>query len=659
MMKSFFLIVAMQLLFIANAGASLSETPNLKFGNPTKEELEMRTYAPDTSAAAVVLCNLADVYYDFSQNGLTVIYEVKKRIKVLKSEGTDVANVKISYANPSTSRGWKEDIYGLKATAWNMEDGKVKKVKMENSMVFDERVDKMRMLKKFTIPQVKPGTVIEYEYRKTSDLYMQVDDWYAQSDIPTAYAHYKVEVPEYFSFSTEMSGFDRMESSSSYGSMQVSFIANTWATQIREFTGRNLPAIKDMSYCWCASQYADRVTMELSQISIPGRGVKNFSVSWGDVDKQLNDSEDFGARMRRTNPLRDEMKAAGIEGLADFDAKLAAVCKLLFSKVKWNSKYALYGGSARDVLKDGTANNADMNFILINMLRDLGMKAEPVLLRLRSNGRLPITHPSIDYLNTFVVGVAKNDSTIVYLDGSAEHGYINCLPAELLAVGHPMNGLSKYELVNVADAVDTHVRVTVDVSIAPDNALTASVVRKNDGLQAIATKEKFANAKDSADYVRQIGERYGMTVVKYSGSPMREFSPQTNEKMVLSKTAEGSDMMYVSPMEFFPVRENPFVAAERKLPVDFDSRMTVVYKYMLHIPEGYAVEEMPKSISLKNDDGSFVCRFIATGSDNAIALSLNMLVKKTLFSMDEYAALKTSFDEIEKLANTVIVLKKK
>lgn len=195
MIKSFFLIVAMQLLFIANAGASLSETPNLKFGNPTKEELEMRTYAPDTSAAAVVLCNLADVYYDFSQNGLTVIYEVKKRIKVLKPEGTDVANVKISYANPSASRGWKEDIYGLKATAWNIEDGKVKKVKMENSMVFDERVDKMRMLKKFTIPQVKPGTVIGYEYRKTSDLYMQVDDWYAQSDIPTAYAHYKVEAP--------------------------------------------------------------------------------------------------------------------------------------------------------------------------------------------------------------------------------------------------------------------------------------------------------------------------------------------------------------------------------------------------------------------------------------------------------------------------------
>ena len=65
MIKSFFLIVAMQLLFIANAGASLSETPNLKFGNPTKEELEMRTYAPDTSAAAVVLCNLTDVYYDF------------------------------------------------------------------------------------------------------------------------------------------------------------------------------------------------------------------------------------------------------------------------------------------------------------------------------------------------------------------------------------------------------------------------------------------------------------------------------------------------------------------------------------------------------------------------------------------------------------------
>lgn len=658
MMKSFFLTVAMQLLFIANAGASLSDTPNLKFGNPTKEELEMHTYAPDTSAAAVVLCNLADVYYDFGPNGLTVVYEVKKRIKVLKQEGTDAANVKISYIYPSASRDWKEDISGLKATAWNIEGGKVKKVKMENSMVFDERINKTRMLKKFTIPQVKPGTVIEYEYKKTSDLYMQVDDWYAQSDLPTAYAHYKVEVPEYFSFSTEMSGFDRMETRTSSGNMRIQVINDSWATEIREFTGRDLPAVKDMSYCWCAPQYADRVTMELRQMRIPGQNIKNFSASWDDIDKQLNDDEDFGARMRRANPLRNEMKAAGIEGMADFDTKLAATCELLLSRVKWNNKYAFYGGSAREALKNGTANNADMNFILINMLRDLGIKAEPVLLRLRSNGRLPVTHPSIDYLNTFVVGIAKNDSTIVYFDGSAEHGYINCLPAELLSVGHPMNGLSKNSLVNVADAVDTHARVSVEASFTPDKGLTASVLLKNDGLQAIATKQNFANAKDSADYVRQIGEHYGMTVENYSCSPMRKFLPQTVEKIELSKVAEGGNMLYVSPMEFFPIHENPFVAAERKLPVDFDSRMTVIYKYLLHVPDGYTVEELPKSVSMKNDDGSFACRFIATGSGSTIAISLNMSVKRTLFAMDEYAALKTSFDEIEKLAKAVVVLKK-
>ena len=70
---------------------------NMKFGKPTKEELQMTTYEADPEADAVVLCRLTDVEYIIQENGYLVDYREKCRIKVLKPEGTRYAKVVIPY----------------------------------------------------------------------------------------------------------------------------------------------------------------------------------------------------------------------------------------------------------------------------------------------------------------------------------------------------------------------------------------------------------------------------------------------------------------------------------------------------------------------------------------------------------------------------------
>ena len=44
---------------------------------------------------------------------------------------------------------------------------------MDDKLVFRERLDKEDMLIKFTVPQVKVGTVIEYQYKIVSPLYVK------------------------------------------------------------------------------------------------------------------------------------------------------------------------------------------------------------------------------------------------------------------------------------------------------------------------------------------------------------------------------------------------------------------------------------------------------------------------------------------------------
>ena len=427
-------VMHMMLLAITMTVNAQSIEPNLKWGKPTDQELNMTEYAADKDADAVVLYHKTDVSYEFINNDFRVFYRVNTRLKVLKPEGKRLADGQIVYVENETNRTRHEIVSGLKATAYNMENGKLVKTKMERSMTSVERLDKNQLVTKFSVPQVKVGTVIEYEYRIESDFYGNIRDWYAQRDIPVLYTCYELSIPEWFTFNIEETGMNRMEKKEDSQPMTLLFSGGTEniLTNIKTFIGRNLPALKDDDFVWHATDYGDKVTAELAGIFIPGSVYKSYTSTWDDVDNQLLNDEDFGGRLKRSSPLKDEIIAAGIPGISDKKERIAAVWQLLKSRVRWNGDYAFWGKSASKVLKEGTGTNADINFLLINMLQDAGIESVPIVMRRRDSGILPLSHSSLKYLNTFVVGIQMDDSTMAYLDGSAGDGYLNVLPAKLL-----------------------------------------------------------------------------------------------------------------------------------------------------------------------------------------------------------------------------------
>jgi hypothetical protein len=97
----------------------------MKFGKPADWEMNMTSYADDPDATAVVLCRTEDVRYVFVNQDVQVFYDIKLRIKVLKDEGKEYATMEIPYFHRDDNMSYKEDITGLKATAYNMTNGKV------------------------------------------------------------------------------------------------------------------------------------------------------------------------------------------------------------------------------------------------------------------------------------------------------------------------------------------------------------------------------------------------------------------------------------------------------------------------------------------------------------------------------------------------------
>ena len=649
------------MLCLATVAWAQTLEPNLKWGKPTDAELNMTTYAPDPEAEAVVLCSQTVLRYDLSSGSFKLNTNTKKRIKILKEEGKDHANGGISYMFNGHRSGQCEILSKLKATAFNMVDGKLVKTKMEGDMVNNEDVSKTMRLTKFTVPQVTVGTVIEVEYEIESDFFSHIDDWRAQEDIPVMYTSFDVSVPEYFDFSVDERGSYPLEKKIEDTNMSISAGAGLGMLQCGgkryQFFGRNLPALRQKKLLYAPQSYGERVSMELRAIMIPGRMTKHFASDWDDVDKQLLDDDDFGGRLGK-NPLKPEMQEAGVAEIADPVERIMAIYRLLKDRVKWNDHYTLYAESAGKVLKERSGSNASINFILINMLKDAGFEAYPAVMRSRDNGFLTI-RATVKEFNTFVVAVKVGDK-LSYLDGSIEDGWLDVLPDNLLVDRARIVSKDKpAEWVDLRGVSESKSRSMVKGELQADGTLQADIQTKYTGLEAASLRHDFRTATDSATFVSELAQELNCEIESLALTHHHGLGPDVERNMHVTKQYDAAgDIIYLNPWVLNVMSENPLTEEERTLPIEFPYIYTENLASVITLPEGYVVEELPKSLMIKSEDGKLSCVIASTSDGSTLSSRCQIQVGRLFFTPKEYPFVKSFLDEVYKRLQDVIVIKK-
>ncbi len=649
------------MLCLATMAWAQTLEPNLKWGKPTDAELNMTTYAPDPEAEAVVLCGQTVLRYDLSSGSFKLIRSTKKRIKVLKEEGKDKANGAISYMYNGHRLGNCEQLVKLKATAYNMVDGKLVKTKMEGDMVNHEDVNKTVRLTKYTVPQVTVGTVIEVEYEIESD-FNYIDDWRAQSDIPVLYTSFDVTVPEYFTFSIDELGGYPLERKIEDTNMSMSVGTGNdkllCGGRHYQFIGRNMPALRKKKLLYAPESYGQRVSMELSAVQIPGRVYKNYSSTWANVEERLLENSEFGVRIGK-NPLKTEMQEAGVADIADPVERIMAIYSLLKDRVKWNEKYTLYAESAGKVLKERSGSNASINFILINMLRDAGFDAYPAVMRSRDKGILTVSRATVDELNTFVVAVKVGDS-LHYLDGSVEDGWLDVLPDHLLVDRARIVSKEKpVEWVDLSKLSGGKERSMVNAELQPDGTLHADVQTKFSGSEAASLRREFRMATDSATFVSKLAQELNCEIESLTLGGHHGYGQEVERKMHVTKQCDAAgDMIYLNPWVLNVMTENPLTEEQRTLPVEFPYINTENLTTIVNLPEGYVVEDLPQPLVLKSDDGALSCVIASDVDGSTLSSGCQIQIGKIFFAPDEYPIVKNFLDEVCKRLQDVIVIKK-
>ncbi len=667
------------LLFIFSAfllSMNAQQEVNMKYGKPTDEELRMTVYEPDNSAEAVMLCRLTDVVYTIQQSSFLTDYKERFRIKVLKPEGARFAKVVIPYQQQvsiNSIGGTKitamalpkpggssdsyfegegvsmtEGVFGtdaddivedIKAVAINLDGGKVVKTSLNKSDIVRKKIDEHNYQVEFTVPNVKEGTVVDIEYNIHSQLFWQLRDWYAQCEIPVVYAKLDMNIPSYLIFNIEDHGIQRLTHTCTAGSMKFKLVSDPLANPMNistnhyVYTGRDLKAMPKDDYVWNLKDYCAGITAELKTYRLPGMSEMDFAKTWEQIDELFLGSDPFNLQLNAHSPLHQELQDAHIQDIANQEERAAAVYQLVMKHVKWNGKYDLWPQPTKETLQQGTGDNADINMLLIQSLKDVGLEAAPVLLRSRDLGMMPYNFPSFQKLSTFVVGILPQGGTKFYVDASSTDDYLNVLPPTLLVErARLLLKDKKSQWVNLQKLQKSQTTTMIEATLSADGTYSGTQTTLYKGLAAA----KYRQSKGINEYAADATE-----VVEF------------NKK---GTVLDGK--ISFNPFNNPPMTSNPFTATNRLMPVEFPCTSSDQVIINITLPEGYVMESEPQQKSFSTPDKGLEGRLFSSYGGGRIQIQYQFNVNKISHPENNYAALHDMYDLFMKFSNEQIVIKK-
>ena len=651
-------LISIILLFAGIYSGKAQE--KIKFGEVPMSDLSMTVYSEDTTAIAVTLHEDCILRYNIMNNDFQVVTIHTIRVKVLKPAGLDRANINLPFYT-GNSRIESEEISSITGYTYNLVNGKLERTKLSKQYIFEEKTSDRWRRKKIAFPNVQVGSVFELKYEKTSPFYHYLDDFHFQSSIPVRYSRFQLTIPEYFNFRKRSVGYERVDYSEKNVNLSFSLDGGKRLFcngQEMTFVATNLPALKDDSYVWNKNDYITRITFDLMNVIVPGVFQKNFSTTWTDIDKQLTENEHFGKQLRISNLMKNELAAALKDNMSSQD-KVVVILDLVKEKIQWNDDDALYIDNVRKAVREGKGSSAEMNAALICLLRDAGFDAYPVVMSLRSRGRIFPPSPTLKSLNYFLTGV-NIDGNPAYMDASDKYGTVNVIPSDCMVQDARSIFKDKPAIwVDLHELGKNGSITTIKAEFNDDGRLSGTVQKTMSGVPCISYSRKVDKQKSLEDTQAEMETELNIRISNLDQGKPKNVSVTENFSFESNDIASGDDYIYLNTLIFPPITDNPFKAETRKLPVEFPYPSDQLISVTIAIPDGYDLDEAPASESitlLDNRQMSYSYRIQKI--ERNIMISQRITVRQTLYPATEYEHVRDFWAHIASKNNAQLVLKR-
>jgi hypothetical protein len=619
------LILASSIVMFAVSIMQGQPTP-ARYGKVDIADLQMKVYDLDTTADAVILCD----YGEFDANNFQ--FTRLKRIKVLKKEGADRVPLVFNVENLGDLRG----------STFNLENGEVVQSKLKNESIYKERLYGNLYRYRVTMPDVRVGSVVDIQYSFPG----LPSEWKFQDEIPVRWSELRIGNSPYIEFQKVFYGF-----------------APLFVNESGRWVGKNMPAFREEPYMNSLTNYLTKVEIELSNITYPGY-YRFYTSSWNAVNDYLLNNDYFGKAI--SGPalyLSDEAQKIKLKNLSDED-KMKAACDAIRQKVKWNENRSVYtsGTDMFAPIKKGSGNSADINLILVQLLKKLGFDAFPVALSTRNNGIISPVYPTIDKFDYVIAGVNYHDKNYLF-DATETYLPSGMLPFRVLNGRGRIINKTFSDWVDLSPEVTRKKTVVCDMKMNETGELNGSVTYLDYDYEAYYFRKDFKSYNSQDEYIKEVESEFpGLTVNSVTFENIDSINKPVTEKYDVSLTNYTSmigDMISISPMLMERKDSNPFKAETRLYPIDYGYPVKSRYILTIAIPEGYEVAELPKACSIGLPDKSAKFTYQAVLNGNTVQLNAVFEISRSLYLETEYQLLKEFYNQVVAKEQEVIMLKKK
>ncbi|WP_192822444.1 DUF3857 domain-containing protein [Rufibacter sp. LB8] len=642
-----------------------------KLGKVTEAQLKMTVYDKDTSAAAVVLHDQGESSFLFTR-GTQVLFKRIMRIKILKKSGLDQADIVIPFYKKSFES--KEEVLNLKGFTYNLEGGKVVKVKLEEQAIFEEKQDVNWYAKKLTMPNVKVGSVIEVAYEIKSDFIENLREWEFQSTIPVLWSEYQVNMVPFFEYTPLTTGFNQFhikdakvvnvttaiawEEKVGYlneekrGSMSMQVVEYRWVM-------KDLPAFVQEPYLGSMGDYLSKMEFMLTKIQYPDQEPRYMAGNWEGLARELQKEEQFGGQLLST-PFLQKTAATLVANAPDNLTKVKTILAYVQKQMDWDGKNRVFSENLKKAHDKGTGSSADINLLLTALLREGGVDAKPMLVSTRQHGKPVTQSPMLSKFN-YVISHVTVEGTSYLLDATDASLPFGMLPFRCLNEQGWVVEMPAGKWVPLKNSERNAQVVAAQIEIKPTGELAGAFEDSYHGMVALQMRSAInENGQDSyTKKFTETGRDYQRQALSIQN--LENLQEPLKTKYTLNKAGDSqpAQLIYLSPMLSHTVGDNPFKIAERLYPVDFATPVDEVYTFSYKIPEGYAVEELPKSTTLTLAQNSAKFTYVVQETNGKIEVLSRLSINKAMFSPQEYANLRELYSRLVAKHAEKIVLKKK
>ncbi len=631
-----------------------NKTP-YNFGRITQSDYDLQVYAKDSTANAVFIYERGDTTFDQTYTSIIIRTKYYGKVKIFNKEGISHATIKIPIYRNSQRSEKVTDIRGITHNG-------VVQTSLSKAHIYTEELSQHWSEVKFTMPNIKENSIIEYEYTLESPFKFNFKGWEFQSTIPKIYSEFHALIPGNYSYNRRLSGYYKLsknESGIKRGCFGISGGANRADCEELTYAMKDIPAFIEEDYMTSKDNFISKIKFELSQFKGFDGSIHKFSKTWKDVDKEFKGEKSIGRQLRKVDYMKKHLPPGLFEGGNDLE-KAKEVYRTIKSHFTWNRKSRVFDEVfVKKAFDEKVGNSTEINISLVNALNAVGFDAELILVSTRGHGLPTKMYPVMTDFN-YVIAKLNLDDKSYLLDATDKQMPFGMIPYRTLnGYGRVMNFKKGSYWHDIRPSQATQSRTFLNLKLDKEGNLTGLINTSNGGYLGLNKRKKY-NAVNEEKYLDEVEEKnIDLTVLDYKNNNLANIEKSFSEVFKIEITSnENAKTLFISPFLLEKLSENPFKLSERNYPVDFGYGYLDTYTFQLEIPENYTIKSLPKDVGFKLPNNGGMYQLSVTKKGNKVSLLSRTKLSKSNFTPEEYPYLKEFFNQIVKTNKSLITLEK-